>query len=152
PWPRHPERAAGELLPRVDGQQAGADDLRHVGGLVQRQRDERREERLEPAAGERAPELRQRVPDEEQLQERRRRPEDPAVEADEPTDRAEGAAAPEREEEADYARRRERDERQLDGEKRSPPVRLGGERFPEDVRVEARDHRRGEPTSRHWWE
>ena len=36
---RHPERAPCELLARVDGHQAGADDLRQIRGFVQRQRD-----------------------------------------------------------------------------------------------------------------
>ena len=47
----------------------------------------------------------------------------------------------EREEEADDDRGGERDERQLDCEKRSPPVRTGGERFPEEVRREAGEQR-----------
>ena len=38
--PRHPECPAGQLLTRVDREQPRADDLGHVGGLVQRERDE----------------------------------------------------------------------------------------------------------------
>jgi hypothetical protein len=79
------------------------------------------------------PELGQRIPDEEQLQQRRRRAEQPRVEEDEPAYRAARACAPERQEEADDDRDREGDERDLDGEKRSPPERMGGERFPEEM-------------------
>src|SRR5439155_25288443 len=43
-------------------------------------------------------------------------------------------------EEPDHDRGRERDDRQLERGQRSPPVRTGGERRPEEVGVEAREH------------
>src|SRR5439155_7574169 len=113
-----PQRPAGQLLAWVNRKQAGADDLRHVSRLVQRQRDECRQERLEPILRERAPDLWQTVPDEEQLQKRRRRAEDPAVEEHEAAHRPEAAASTQREKEADHAGSRQRNERQLEREKR----------------------------------
>ena len=71
------------------------------------------------------------------VQQGRRRPEDPRVEEDEAANCAAWRCASEREEEAEHDRDRKRDERQLDSEKRSPPVWAGGERLPEQVRVEA---------------
>src|SRR5207237_8820723 len=133
-------RAPRGLLARIDREQAGADDLAHVRRFVQRQRNERREERREPRAREERRELWERVPDEQELEQRRRRPEDPVVEEHERANRAEAALSPEREEEADHNRRAERRARQPEREQRSPPVRTGGERYPEDVRVEARKH------------
>ena len=136
----HAERPAGELLARVDREQAGSDDLGHVRGLVQREREPGGEERREPVAGEHAPDLRQRVPDEVELQQRRRRAEEPVVDPGQRAEPPPGAERAERDEEADHDRGRERDDGQLERGQRSPPVGTGGERRPEEMRVEAREH------------
>src|SRR5207244_10971967 len=84
--PRHPQGPPGELLSRIDRQEPGSDDLGHICRLVQREGDKGSEERLEPARGQRRPELWQRIAGEEQLQQRWRCPEDPVVEEDDAAD------------------------------------------------------------------
>ena len=147
--PRHSQGPPGELLSRIDGQKPGSDDLGHICRLVQREGDKGSEERLEPARRKGRPELWQRIPNEDQLQQRRRCPEDPVVEEDDAANRAVAASTAQCQKEADRRCGRKRHDRELECEKRSLPVRTGSERFPKNVLVEARQHERLDLTSRH---
>ena len=125
---RHSERAPGELLPRIDRQQPGADDLRTcTRPRSATARSSAARNGVNHAAGEDRPQLRQRVPDEEQLEQRRRRAEDPVVEEDEAArPHAEPAEPAEREEEADR-RPRPRATRTVSARASSAPFQYGPE-------------------------
>src|SRR4029079_17570592 len=64
------------------------------------------------------------------------------VEEHEYANGAQTALSSKREEEPDHNRRRKSRTRQSEREQRPPPVRTGGERYPEEVRIEARQHER----------
>src|SRR5207253_9720306 len=113
------------------------DDRRDIRSLVQRQRDPRSHEGREPACRKSVPERRKHVPDEVQLEQRRRCTKQPVVEPRDDPHPSARAERPERDEEPDTKRSRERSCGELKCGKRSPPVRTGGERLPEEMHAEA---------------